>query len=191
MIAFRCRAVATATRIFAPSAGRAQPTAFLTTDEPKRQSAGDQLPHEIADIEVGAAQDIIFAERIVRRTGRIEPLVDVDLDRNRYVLETPDAFSRDVDRDQPVDLDPAIDPLQPELGMGRAREPKLCEGGNRDGFVHRHRATSCKKGTDVDDHVRTRTIERGFPRGKPHANHGIVDGPPPLVKHVRARERGA
>jgi hypothetical protein len=36
--------------------------------------------------------------------------------------------------------------------------------------------------------VKTHTIQRGSPRGKPHANHGIVDAPPILVKRVYLRD---
>ena len=140
MIAFRRRAVAIAARIFAPSAGYAQPAALFVAQQPERQCAGDHLPDEIADIEIRTVEDVVLAEGVGRPVGRVKPFVDDDPQGVGDILKTADAFSRDGHFDQPVDLQSPVDPPQIQLGVSRLRKAERRKRGHNDVLVERHRA---------------------------------------------------
>jgi hypothetical protein len=140
MIAFRWGARARTARILGLSAARTEPAALFFAHDPERQCGRYELPDEVAHVEHRVVQDIVLAERIARSAGRIEAFVDVDVERDDYVVQAPVAFSGDNRVDRPVDLDPAIHSAQIERKSRGLRECVRGERRDGDRFVKGDRA---------------------------------------------------
>ncbi len=163
MFAFHLRATASAARVFAISARRAQAATVFAAHQPERERGRDELAYQIAQIQLGAAQDVVIPERIARPARRVETLVNADVYRDGHRVETSIALAGGIHVNRSVDLQASFHAPQIKRNLRGSWKRDEAERRNNDRIVERDRPSCVQQRTDVDDQRRTRTIERGPP----------------------------
>jgi hypothetical protein len=92
------------------------------------------LPNEIAEVEVVAGKDIVFAEDLRWRTG-FEPFVDVEVDWELGIVEATGARREDRYVDRPAEIEPVSNPPDRQFDGGRRLELVRLERGKAYGLV--------------------------------------------------------
>lgn len=92
------------------------------------------MPNEIAEVEVVAGKDIVFAEDLRWRTG-FEPFVDVEVDWELGIVEATGARREDRYVDRPAEIEPVSNPPDRQFDGGRRLELVRLERGKAYGLV--------------------------------------------------------
>jgi hypothetical protein len=92
------------------------------------------LPDEIAEVEVVAGKDIVFAEDFRRRTG-FETFVDVEVEWELGIVEATGARREDRYVDGPAEIEPVSNPPDRQFDGGRRLELVRLERGKAYGLV--------------------------------------------------------
>jgi hypothetical protein len=92
------------------------------------------LPNEIAEVEVVAGKDIVFAEDLRWRTG-FEPFVDVEVEWELGIVEATGARREDRYVDRPAEIEPVSNPPDRQFDGCRRLELVRLERGKAYGLV--------------------------------------------------------
>jgi hypothetical protein len=92
------------------------------------------LPDEIAEVEVVAGKDIVFAENFRWRTG-FEPFVDVEVEWELGIVEATGARREDRYVDRPAEIEPVSNPPDRQFDGGRRLELVRLERGKAYGLM--------------------------------------------------------
>jgi hypothetical protein len=92
------------------------------------------LPDEIAEVEVVAGKDIVFAENFRWHTG-FEPFVDVEVEWELGIVEATGARREDRYVDRPAEIEPVSNPPDRQFDGGRRVELVRLERGKAYGLM--------------------------------------------------------
>lgn len=92
------------------------------------------MPNEIAEVEVVAGKDIVFAEDFRRRTG-FETFVDVEVEWELGIVEATGARREDRYVDGPAEIEPVSNPPDRQFDGGRRLELVRLERGKVYGLM--------------------------------------------------------
>jgi hypothetical protein len=92
------------------------------------------LPDEIAEVEVVAAKDVVFAEDFRRRAG-FEPFLDIEVKWEFDIVEATGAWSEDRYVDGPAEIESVSNPPGRQFDGGRRLELVRLERGKAYGLI--------------------------------------------------------
>ena len=79
------------------------------------------MPNEVAEVEMIAGEDVVFAEDFRPRAG-FEPFLDVEVEWEVGFVEATGARREDRDVDRPAEIEPVSNPPDGECDGGRSLE---------------------------------------------------------------------